>query len=297
MKKARLWLVALLALLTLAGLGYRVPDNFIPGVYQFVEKSDVSPFVNIPFYYREDTIYSVAPKDIKNNLDLSNAKKTIYGSFELGNLRQNVYYAATINKKDEIDGLYVDLNRDGVIDTQDRVLLYIPQEYKDGTRERTTNDSMKILVDYRTSGGVIVHKYISFKLLIQWQPQRGAAHTAHVVTSWFLGEARFMDGKNELPVKIAVIDGDGDGIFNDFNKDKDLVVADVNYDGQFEKNEIAAFNSLFELKSEDHQKIQYRNYIFAWPYRLAIIPVTEWKSGAAYEPSSDGDIPVLPKTN
>jgi hypothetical protein len=253
-----------------------------------------APVSNVSIYYHEDTIYSVAPKEIKVDLDLSEAKKVVYGSFELGNLQQKVYYLATINKKDDIESLYVDTNRDGIINESDNTLLYINQDYKDGTRERVSNDSSRILVDYRTASNVVIHKYLSVKIMILWQPRSGLARTAHLVTSWFAGELRFTDSQRELPVKVAIFDGDNDGIFNDFNQNKDLFVADVNYNGQFDKNEIVAFSNLFEMRGKDRSNIQYRNYIFPWPYKLAILPVSEWKNSSAFEPQSDGDPPLLP---
>jgi alanine racemase len=72
----------------------------------------------------------------------------------------------------------------------------------------------------------------------------------------------------------------------------DMLIADVNYDGSFDKKEVAAFSNLFEIKDKDRNTVQYRNYIFPWPYRLAVLPVSEWKSSAAFEPKSDGDPPL-----
>jgi hypothetical protein len=296
MIKTRYGWVAILVILILLALGYRTPKYFTPGVYVLSERRNTTPIEGIPVYYQEDTIYSVAPAEIKVDLNLADAKKVVYGSFELGNVQQKVFYLATINKKDDIEALYVDRNRDGVLNSRDRVLLYVHNDYKDGTRERTTNEPLRILVDYRTASNVIVHKYISFKIMVLWHPKSQIARTAHWVTSWFTGELKFSDDKRELPVKVAVIDRDSNGIFNDFNnKDRDVLVADINYNGKFEKNEIVDFSNLFEIKDKNRKTIQYRNYLFPWPYRLAILPVSDWKNSAAFEPSSDGDPPLLPK--
>lgn len=281
MKKDPRWIVGAFALFFLLSLGYKVPKYFNPGVYYFEEKTNWAPFSGIQFNWRQATVSSVAPQEIEVPLDLSQAKKVIYASFELGNNKQVVYLAGIVNSKGNLDRLYVDLNNDLVLDESDKVAVNFQEEEK-GTKYRSNASPLRTLVSYKNAAGKEIKKYLHFDVVMEYNDRAQKGMIYYRVRSWFFGECRFDERKiGQLPVKIAIVDANNDGIFGDY--DQDLLFVDINYNGIFEKGEKADIKALFY----DKDKTQYRNYIFSWPYCLAVVPISEWKDSSIYEPKDD----------
>lgn len=287
MKGVKGWWIGGLSLLLLTGLGFGVPKHLNPGIYYFSEKIDQTPIADLDYYWQRDTASSLAPKDVKIDLKLSDAKKIVYSFVELGNAKEKIHYVATINDKGNWDSLFVDSDQNGVITAKEKTPLHFQNEM-DGYKLRMNADPIRVLVGYKNTAGNSIHKYLSFDILMQHHPASGQVIVLHRTRSWFVGEGRFAEGKsNEIPVKIALVDLNSDGIFGDFAQDGLFV--DANYNGIFENKEKAKFSALVDIAAADKTKVQYRNYIFSWPYCLAVVPVKQWVDSAKYEPSDDAE--------
>lgn len=279
-------------ILFLLGWSYRMPKHLSPGVYQLEERTTWSSLPQTAFKLVKDDMASVAPKDYAVAERLKKGGKTVFASFPLGNANQRVQYLALLDEKSKWQGLFVDINRDRVFDEQDQVLLSFEENVR-GSRLKYTAEPLLIPVDYKTSAGRIIQKSLRVEIYLFSNPDSGFVETMHRVTSWFEGEVRFAPEKGlEYPVRLALVDLNGDGNFNNFSQD--AIYLDLNYNGVFEKNERASFSSLFELGEKNRQKIQYRNYVFQWPYRFAVVPVSEWESASFYEPAGDRETLIKP---
>lgn len=285
MKGVKRWYLGVCTLVVFAGLGFSVPKQFNPGVYYFTEKTDLTPLAEIEYYWQRDNAASVAPQDVKIEVDTKDAKKIVYSYVELGNAKQKVHYFATINTKGDWDSLYVDVDQNGAITPKEKVLLQFQNE-NEGIKYRVVANPVRVLVNYKNTAGNSIYKHLSFDLLLQYHAQSGQVYVMHRTRSWFLSECRFNEGKNNgIPVKVALVDLNSDGVFSEFSQDGLFV--DANYNGVFDKGEKAKFSALAEIESPDKKKVQYRNYVFSWPHCLAIVPVSQWEDSAKYEPSDD----------
>lgn len=287
MRGVKGWYLGVCTLLLVAGLGFSVPNQLNSGVYYFTEMVDLTPIEGLEHYWQRNNVSAVAPKDIRIDIDLSQAKKVVYSYVELGNAKQRFDYVATINGKGDWESLYVDLDSNGAITPDEMVLLHI-QNQDQGHKFRMNANPIRVLVNYKNTAGNAIHKFLSFDVFLQHHIGSGQVILMHRTRSWFLGEARFIDRKlGEVPVKIALVDLNNDGVFSDFNQDGLFI--DANYNGVFEKREKAKITALMDVRDKEKGRVQYRNYVFSWPYCLAVVPVKEWIDSANYEPKDDGE--------
>lgn len=277
-------------LLFCVGWSYRMPSYLNPGVYQLSPRTTWSSLPASAFKLVKDDISSAEPKDLKAAPQIKAGQKAVYASFTLGNAGQKVNYLAILDEKAKWQSLYVDVNGDNCFDEQDRVDLSFEEQVR-GNRLKYTIEPVVIPVSYKNSAGRIIRKKLQVDIYLFYNPNNSLVETMHRVVTWFEGEGRFSPKKGlEYPVRFALVDLNGDGNFNNFSED--AVYIDLNYDGVFGQRERVTFRSLFDLQTATGENKQYRQYVFPWPYRLAIVPVAEWESSSFYDPVDDAEFPV-----
>lgn len=295
-KSLRLMVVpALLILLPLTALAATVTLSANPGVYTLTPETEWDKFKNDNRYYSRIPLFAGKPDRLRADLPEKEAAAATYGFLRLGTGESGVYVVFGRAESDCVDFLYVDANNNLSIEPGERVEIKKNSPFVANAQELQWSESAKPVlcdVSYRRANGTFVTMPVAveFNFLRQApQSRRGdAAGTPqyldfYLVDTWFSGTVSFQSGKNSVDLPIALIDGNDNGIFNEYGRDQVLI--DTNNDGYFDlAKEMFALNEFELVKTDGKNEIQLRKAMFAWPVALRVQPVGEVPDRTDLEP-------------
>ncbi|MGE5551076.1 MAG: hypothetical protein ACM3ZC_11185 [Bacteroidota bacterium] len=286
-----LLMIALLALIPLSALAAtRIVAT--PGAFALAPMTDWDKIKNDNRYYSQ-----IALTDKPANLEAAfrDAEKpnAIFGVLQLGSPRQAIHLAMGRAESNCVDFLYLDVNNDKRLTAEERVEIKKNSPFNQGNTEYQWSESVKSVacnVSYMRSNGTLLTRpvtvqfyFLRKKPLNTKTPASDKFYYYYVVNTWFYGKGRFDDGKADRDLSFAILDGNDNGLFNDFGQDYMLI--DANEDSFFDmQKEIHPLVELDEERIDSRTTIQRRKLIFAWPVTMVVQPVVDAVDFVSVEP-------------
>lgn len=215
-----------------------------------------------------------------------------YGLIRLGPARQCFRLVMGKAESNCIDFLYVDGNGDQRIAADERVEIRKNSPFAQSGYEYQWSESVKpatCQVGYYRANGTIVLRPVTVEFYFLRVKRLGKTPGPdryfhyYLVNTWFSGTARALVGRKEIEAPIAIIDGDDNGVFNDYGRD--FILIDANGNGNFDmKQEIHPLVEFDEAKPDGKTVQQRRKVLFDWPVALAIQPAADPVDWSAVEP-------------
>lgn len=232
------------------------------------------------------------PAQLQVAPEILQMKDIKFGSFKLGNIDQKTWFVIG-----EEDGawptIYLDQNQDQTITVSEKIDGFSTQKLRNKKGGELIRGGMgtPIPIEVRFRGEMgFIRKQQYFFINVQHYEYEGKSDLLIFLTS-----ASFLDG--EIPVwigneykneKIRIIDGNGNGCFNDYGVD--ILSIDTNFDGYFTKNENRPLNEFFDYIGPDQKQKQLRLVITAHPAKIAIVDAGQPINRAELEALSDSSI-------
>ena len=267
MRASRLTLIlGLLALAALVASAAAPPTAALPGQYALTHETEREKIKNDGFrIYSDIGILSEKPDTLEVALEGTDAAKLTYGFIELGVPKDPLYLAMQKSKDQSVEALYVDANRDNKLTVEERIELKKESSYTQMEYEWQFTLALKPFVcnvNYDCADGGIITRPIALQVhFLHNKPLKpNSSSDRHLaplipmysVDSWFMGTARFNGGKGEADLAFAVLDGNDNGVFNEFGRD--ILIVDRDGDGYFDLAKEAAplreFNEIAGRRQE-----------------------------------------------
>jgi len=266
----RRWLIFLVfGLLFAIGAGNR--PVLTPGIYPvqpggdgwdqvvFDKKSNYRPGIK---YFT-----AIQPSDVRLELPKERFASFSFGRFSLGNA--GTEYTMVIGSQNRyfFDTLYIDLDRDGVITAREEVKMNERQSVALGYTVQELDAEARLTVAYRTSTGKIVEHPLDIRLIFYYGKFSDEPMVFYMVqNTTFLQGTGLLNGK---PLSFALVDGDGNGRYNDWGDD--FLFYDKNGDGKYHfGKESQVLNPLHDLKIGQNNGI-YRLIVPVFPAKIGLI--------------------------
>jgi hypothetical protein len=218
--------------------------------------------------------------------------KPKYGSVLFGDNDKRIYFVMAQDKDGYWTDFYIDQNLDYKITLQEKLknnVKWNPQKTNDGwdlMESSVTADPLQLTVSYKGSAGEIKKK-LSFYLWTKDFTKKGSPEDTVIwfqTVSAFEGLVKVLIGKDEKLVKYRIIDANSTGCFNNYGKN--FIYLDMNFDGNFSKNEAVPLYEFFDQKV-DKKTTQMRFIIPACPAKLLIAPAADDLDLSKLEAQSD----------
>ena len=295
MRSLRLVFVfALLAVVPLTALAAAPQYMASPGSYALTPMTDWDKIRNDN---RGDTflpLLMAKPDALTESLGDAEKAAATYALIKLGTAQDGVYVALGRQGGANVDFLYVDANNNKQLEAKERVELKKNSPFTNQGVEIQWTEAIKPVTctaNYARDDGTIVTRPVSLQfhfLRVVLSSGRSGSTTKYlsfyVNNTWFTGTGRFKTGKDEKEMPFAILDGNDNGIFNDYGQD--ILMIDANGDGQFDmEKEMAQLLEFDETKLDSKTVIQNRKAMFAWPTTLVVKPAKDAIDWTAIEPN------------
>ena len=204
---------------------------------------------------------------------------TYYGELRLGNPARS-YYLLLGRTGDGclIDVIYFDANADGIITQSERLqAAYTPMTSDDNEYELLVArpvDPVTVSMTYQYADGTTFTRNLALSLeafgISSLKGKKGYPFFGfnYCLETWFSGEIEAKDGRL---LKVAVVDGNQNGIFNE--PKEDYLLTDANYDGRFDwAKERSALSKTMRGANADGKRATLLPYVAPWPQILCLSP-------------------------
>lgn len=212
-----------------------------------------------------------------------------FGAFKLGNTDQKTWFV--IGEENGLwPTIYMDQDQDQYITVKEKIDGFSAQKGRGKKGVEVTQWDSEIpisgLVHFKSETGFIRKQHYFF-IFVQQHVYAGKSELLI-----FLKSASFLDGEIGVwfgeeykGVKIRIMDGNGNGCFNDYGAD--ILSIDTNFDGYFTKKESRPLNEFFDFAGPDQQPKQLRLVVTAHPSKIAIVDAGQPIDRAQLEAASD----------
>ncbi len=296
MRNVRLLLAAaFLVLVPLTALAAAPVYTACSGSYALKSMTDWETIRNDNRYYSQIPVLAARPGDISDSMTEAEKAVASYGFITLGTAQEGVFVAFGRTGSGNVDFLYVDADNDKQFNAEERVELKKNSPYaREGSEYQWTESikSVNTAATYARNDGTTVSRPVALQFYFLRRTvvgSRGAANVVryfsdYVINTWFAGTGRFKTGKDEKEMPFAILDGNDNGVFNDYGRD--ILIVDANGDGQFDmEKEMAQLLEFDETKLDSKTVAQNRKVMFAWPTTLVVKPGKEAVDWTAVEPN------------
>lgn len=243
----RKWLALLLAMFLFA-LGAGDRPTLTPGIYAVKpEKGWDRVVFGKGERHRQPVKYFISEqtKDLRLDLPKERFASFSFSHFPLGNAGTEYTLVVGSQNRYFFDTLYIDLNRDGVISPQEEIKMHERQNIALGYTVQELEAETSLNVTYRTSTGKHVEHPLDIRLTFYY-----GKFSDEPVIFYMIQNDTFLQGtglSGGKPMIFAVVDGNGNGNYNDLGED--LFFYDKNGDGKFQySKESQILKALHNLK-------------------------------------------------
>ena len=265
------WAYILLMACLILSIGATYKPVLTPGIYP-VEPNGDWDLVDFPKdTYHPDAFHVFLlqrPEDIKLELPEGKFDDYQFGEITLGNAGTTYQFVIGNQKNYFYDRLYVDLNQDGVITTEEEIELIEQQNIALGYTRQILEAHLTLDVEYALEDDKKTTHELDIVLTFFYQRAQDNVIAFYTVRNNTFLVGTGMGDKN--PVYFALVDADGNGIYNDLGID--MLFVDKNGDHRFDyRKETGVLAGLQEMRGPDGKKGIYRLILSAWPGKLGIV--------------------------
>lgn len=271
-------IVPLVFMLILACALVGVSASILPvaGIYTLAERTEMQAirFSEKSSYFTINELSRTKPEALK--LDVPMLDEVYYYEFRLGELEKTQYMVIGRSDAKWANVLYFDANADKIITKNERVkVAYTYFTSSDGKLDMYYSEPIEPLRVKRTYLRADKSAFekaltISVEIVVGYQEQAKTPTPLYFAivapSTWFYGEVAA--GGNRV-LKVAVIDGNKNGLFNEAKSDYLLI--DENYDNVFDwdKEREPLGDDLSGL-GPDGKKIKLVPALAEWPQKLCL---------------------------
>ncbi len=290
----RLFVAALLAAAPSTALAAAPRYAACPGSYAVSPMTEWDKITNDDRDYSFLPLLNAKPDELTQALSDKERAAATYAFIRLGTAQQGIYVAFGRESGANVDFLYVDANNDKRLAAEERVDLKKGSPFSNQGNEIQWTETAKPVACsacYARGDGTLVVQPVSLRfhfLRVTITSGRSGSTTRYlsyyVIDTWFTGTGRFRTDKgDEREMPFAILDGNDNGVFNDYGRD--VLLVDGNGDGQFDmKKEMAPLFEFEEIKLDSKNFAQQRKVMFAWPAVLVVQPARDAIDWTAVEP-------------
>lgn len=205
--------------------------------------------------------------------DLDKLVDPLFGRFLFGNNNKKIWFLMGKDTKGFWSEFYIDQNLDYKINTKEKIKTF--------QTTKTENHGFKIAeaftlipasfkVSYKGISKTFEKNLYFFIFTAIYTKNKAEETVVKAVTaSFFDGQMKVKIGKEENLVKFRILDFNGNGCYNDYNKD--LIYMDLNNDGFFTKKECQTIQEFYSFTDLNKEKRQLHMIILPWPGKFAVI--------------------------
>lgn len=291
-----LFVFALLAIVPLSALAAAPQYIASPGSYSLAPMTEWDKIRNDDRSPSLLPLLVAKPGELTDALNNEERAAATYAFIKLGTAQQGIYVAFGRLNSNNVDFLYVDANNNKLLEAAERVELKKESPFSSGVAEIQWTEVIKPIpctISYARSDGTLTTRRLTlqFHFLRYTMTSSGRNSSSvtkyvsyYVVNTWFTGTGRFKTGKDEKEMSFAILDGNDNGVFNDYGRD--VMLVDANGDGQFDmEKEMVQLLEFDETKLDSKTVAQNRKVMFAWPTTLFVKPAKETIDWTAIEPN------------
>lgn len=257
--------------LFILSLGATFRPVLLPGTYQ-VKPEGSWEMVHFPKNsFHNDNVFifsSEKPEHLRLELPEGRYAGYQYGKIALGNA--GTVYDFVIGNQNSyfFDSLFIDLDQNGVITLQEEVKMDEQQNIAMGFTRQILQAQVKFDVNYDLSSGKQIQRTLAIVLTFFYQKTPDSLMVFYTVRNNTLLVGTGMTSKD--PIFFALVDADGNGIYNDYGVD--MLLFDRNGDKRFDYvKERQVLAELQELSGLDRKKGIYRFVVPVFPEQIGIV--------------------------